>query len=76
MKLLSDFGALPVASDRISVEQARPGGQIGCQLPVHLGRLGPPAHAAVVFAHALQVLETEGLVRRYPGRGYYVTAKS
>ncbi len=26
-------------------------------------------------AHALQVLETEGLVRRYPGRGYYVTAK-
>ena len=26
-------------------------------------------------AHALQVLETEGLVRRYPGRGYYVTAR-
>ena len=24
-------------------------------------------------AHALQVLEAEGLVRRYPGRGYYVT---
>jgi GntR family transcriptional regulator len=23
-------------------------------------------------AHALQVLEAEGLVRRYPGRGYYV----
>jgi DNA-binding GntR family transcriptional regulator len=26
-------------------------------------------------AHALQVLEQEGLVRRYPGRGYYVTAR-
>jgi GntR family transcriptional regulator len=25
-------------------------------------------------AHALQLLEDEGLVRRYPGRGYYVTA--
>jgi DNA-binding GntR family transcriptional regulator len=25
-------------------------------------------------AHALQVLEAEGVVRRYPGRGYYVTA--
>ena len=27
-------------------------------------------------AHALQVLEAEGLVRRYPGRGYYVTGRS
>ena len=26
-------------------------------------------------AHALTTLEAEGLVRRYPGRGYYVTAK-
>jgi DNA-binding GntR family transcriptional regulator len=26
-------------------------------------------------AHALQVLEAEGLVRRYPGRGYYVTER-
>ena len=26
-------------------------------------------------AHALTVLEGEGLVRRYPGRGYYVTAR-
>jgi DNA-binding GntR family transcriptional regulator len=26
-------------------------------------------------SHALQVLEAEGLVRRYPGRGYYVTGK-
>jgi DNA-binding GntR family transcriptional regulator len=26
-------------------------------------------------SHALQVLETERLVRRYPGRGYYVTAE-
>jgi GntR family transcriptional regulator len=26
-------------------------------------------------AHALQVLETEGLVKRYPGRGYYVTGR-
>ena len=26
-------------------------------------------------AHALQVLETEGLVRRYPGRGYYITGQ-
>ena len=26
-------------------------------------------------AHALKVLEAEGLVRRYPGRGYYVTAR-
>jgi len=26
-------------------------------------------------AHALQVLEAEGLVRRYPGRGYYVTSR-
>ena len=26
-------------------------------------------------AHALQVLEDEGLVRRWPGRGYYVTAR-
>ena len=26
-------------------------------------------------AHALQVLEAEGLVRRYPGRGYYVTQR-
>jgi len=26
-------------------------------------------------AHALQVLEAEGLVRRYPGRGYYVTGR-
>jgi DNA-binding GntR family transcriptional regulator len=25
-------------------------------------------------AHALTTLESEGLVRRYPGRGYYVTA--
>jgi DNA-binding GntR family transcriptional regulator len=27
-------------------------------------------------AHALQVLEAEGLVRRYPGRGYYVVKSS
>ena len=27
-------------------------------------------------AHALQVLEAEGLVRRYPGRGYYVIGRS
>jgi DNA-binding GntR family transcriptional regulator len=26
-------------------------------------------------AHAMQVLEGEGLVRRYPGRGYYVTSR-
>ena len=26
-------------------------------------------------AHALATLEAEGLVRRYPGRGYYVTAR-
>ena len=26
-------------------------------------------------AHALTVLEGEGLVRRYPGRGYYVTQR-
>ncbi len=26
-------------------------------------------------AHALQLLEAEGLVRRYPGRGYYVTER-
>jgi DNA-binding GntR family transcriptional regulator len=26
-------------------------------------------------AHALHVLESEGLVRRYPGRGYYVTGR-
>jgi GntR family transcriptional regulator len=26
-------------------------------------------------AHAMQVLGAEGLVRRYPGRGYYVTAR-
>jgi DNA-binding GntR family transcriptional regulator len=26
-------------------------------------------------AHALTTLESEGLVRRYPGRGYYVTAR-
>ena len=26
-------------------------------------------------AHALRVLEAEGRVRRYPGRGYYVTAR-
>jgi DNA-binding GntR family transcriptional regulator len=26
-------------------------------------------------AHALSVLEGEGLVRRYPGRGYYVTGR-
>jgi Bacterial regulatory proteins, gntR family len=26
-------------------------------------------------AHALQVLEAEGLVRRYPGRGYYVVPR-
>lgn len=26
-------------------------------------------------AHAFQVLEDEGLVRRYPGRGYYVTKR-
>jgi len=26
-------------------------------------------------AHALQALEAEGLVRRYPGRGYYVTGR-
>jgi DNA-binding GntR family transcriptional regulator len=26
-------------------------------------------------AHALQVLEAEGMVRRYPGRGYYVTER-
>jgi DNA-binding GntR family transcriptional regulator len=26
-------------------------------------------------AHALQVLEAEGLVKRYPGRGYYVTGR-
>jgi DNA-binding GntR family transcriptional regulator len=26
-------------------------------------------------AHAMQVLESEGLVRRYPGRGYYVTGR-
>ena len=26
-------------------------------------------------AHALHVLEAEGLVRRYPGRGYYVTGR-
>jgi GntR family transcriptional regulator len=27
-------------------------------------------------AHAPQVLEAEGLVRRYPGRGYYVIGRS
>ena len=27
-------------------------------------------------AHALQVLEEEGLVRRYPGHKYYITAQS
>jgi len=26
-------------------------------------------------AHALRVLEAEGLVRRYPGRGYYVAGR-
>jgi GntR family transcriptional regulator len=26
-------------------------------------------------AHALRVLEAEGLVRRYPGLGYYVTQR-
>ncbi len=26
-------------------------------------------------AHALNVLEGEGLVRRYPGRGYYVSGR-
>jgi DNA-binding GntR family transcriptional regulator len=26
-------------------------------------------------AHALTVLEGDGLVRRYPGRGYYVTGR-
>jgi len=26
-------------------------------------------------AHAMNVLESEGLVRRYPGRGYYVTGR-
>ena len=26
-------------------------------------------------AHGLNVLEGEGLVRRYPGRGYYVTGR-
>jgi DNA-binding GntR family transcriptional regulator len=26
-------------------------------------------------AHALTVLEGEGLVRRYPGRGYYVAGR-
>jgi GntR family transcriptional regulator len=26
-------------------------------------------------AHALKTLESEGLVRRYPGRGYYVTGR-
>ena len=26
-------------------------------------------------AHALTMLEGEGLVRRYPGRGYYVTSR-
>jgi DNA-binding GntR family transcriptional regulator len=25
-------------------------------------------------AHAMRLLEAEGLVRSYPGRGYYVTA--
>jgi GntR family transcriptional regulator len=32
--------------------------------------------AREMAAHAMQVLEGEGLVRRYPGRGYYVTARS
>lgn len=27
-------------------------------------------------AHALRVLEGAGLVRRYPGRGYYVTGRA
>jgi DNA-binding GntR family transcriptional regulator len=26
-------------------------------------------------AHAMRVLESDGLVRRYPGRGYYVAAR-
>ena len=26
-------------------------------------------------AHALRVLEADGLVRRYPGRGYYITER-
>ena len=29
--------------------------------------------ARMTAAHALQVLESEGLVRRYEGRGYFVT---
>ena len=56
---------------RIEADEIKPG-QLAPSITALCQEWGVARETA---AHALQVLESEGLVRRYPGRGYYVTQR-
>jgi DNA-binding GntR family transcriptional regulator len=56
---------------RIEADELKPG-QPAPSITVLCQEWGVARETA---AHALHVLEAEGLVRRYPGRGYYVTGR-
>ena len=65
---------LRIAADvRARIEAGKPGpGQPAPSITALSQEWGVARETA---AHALQVLEAEGIVRRYPGRGYYVTER-
>jgi GntR family transcriptional regulator len=65
MRIAADIRA------RIEADELKPG-QPAPSITSLCQELGVARETA---AHALQVLEAEGLVRRYPGRGYYVVPR-